>query len=77
MDRVNTEEAQISEGSVGSVDVNGISQNFNELQNRVENISIHLNKDSTYDQLNYEIQAQRTMIEKIQIESHQQATIIE
>ena len=64
MARVNTEEAQISEGSVGSVDVNGISQNFNELQNRVENIAIHFNKD-TYDQLNYEIQAQRTMIEKI------------
>ena len=67
MDRVNTEEAQISEGSVGSVDVNWISQNFNELQNRVENIAIHLNKDSTYDQLNYEIQAQRTMIEKYKL----------
>eukprot|EP00112_Aurelia_sp_Birch-Aquarium-sp1_P018694 Seg4498.2 transcript_id=Seg4498.2/GoldUCD/mRNA.D3Y31 product="hypothetical protein" protein_id=Seg4498.2/GoldUCD/D3Y31 len=58
-------------------DMNGMSQNINELENRIENIEVHLNKDTTYDQLNFEIQAQRTIIEKIQIESHKQVTIIE
>ena len=70
----NKKEVQIPEGSV---DMNGMSLNINELENRIENIEVHLNKDSTCDQLNYEIQAQRSIIEKIQTECHQQATIIE
>ncbi len=61
----------------GSVDRNGVPQNINELDKRIENIEVHLNKDTAYDQLSFEVHAQRAMIEKIQIESHQQATIIE
>ncbi len=48
----------------GSVDTNGVPQNINELEKRIENIEVHLNKDTAYDQLTFEVYAQRAMIEK-------------